>query len=249
MTAATIRPGEIPPVQTVPFFSSPTTSRIVSSDEESIPESPLAPRLASNSPKLRRVVLPALIAGLAMSGTTAILSPENAKVIVRRLVEQGTGSSLVGDRNKGNAIDKAGPGIPQTLQLLRATSGLTVEEIAAALGVSRRTIHHWESGARVSARNAQRLSALVTLVNQVNAPSAIETRSRLLAPDRDGSSHLGRFAAERQATRKRLATHSVADLLYSEDRESSVPEIRPGLRRSALKARSVDRRGQAPEVQ
>ena len=64
---------------------------------------------------------------------------------------------------------------------LRRVSGLTNEEIAPLLGVSRRSLQSWIAGESISARKEARLRAVLDAIRQVAAGSAVETRERLLA--------------------------------------------------------------------
>ena len=64
---------------------------------------------------------------------------------------------------------------------LRRVSGLTNEEIAPLLGVSRRSLQSWIAGDSISARKEARLRAVLDAIRQLAAGSAVETRERLLA--------------------------------------------------------------------
>ena len=78
---------------------------------------------------------------------------------------------------------------------LKARSGLTWEQLAQALGVSRRSVHGWAAGTRLTAGHAEAFSALELLVadNEVQGdPPA--TRAALLR-----SPHLRRFAPSSRA--------------------------------------------------
>lgn len=81
-----------------------------------------------------------------------------------------------------------GSSIAAALLSLREQSGLTWEEIAQLIGVSRRTIHNWVNGSRVSSANTRALRQVVEFVGENRANTAQETRSRLLAPRPDGGS-------------------------------------------------------------
>lgn len=64
---------------------------------------------------------------------------------------------------------------------LRRLSGLTNEEIAPLLGVSRRSLQSWIAGESISARKEARLRATLDAIRQLTASRAVDTRDRLLA--------------------------------------------------------------------
>lgn len=66
---------------------------------------------------------------------------------------------------------------------LRQISGLTNEEIAYLLGVSRRSFQAWLAGGAISARKEERLRAVVDAVRHINTTSAADTRTKLLNRD------------------------------------------------------------------
>lgn len=66
---------------------------------------------------------------------------------------------------------------------LRAISGLTNEEIAPLLGVSRRSFQSWLAGSSVSARKEARLRSIVEAIEKIAASGPTSVRARLL--DRD----------------------------------------------------------------
>ena len=67
---------------------------------------------------------------------------------------------------------------------LRQISGLTNEEIARLLGVSRRSFQAWLAGGAISARKEERLRAIVDAVRHINTTSAADTRTKLLNRDK-----------------------------------------------------------------
>lgn len=73
-----------------------------------------------------------------------------------------------------------------TVSLLAATreeSGLTWEQIARYFGVSRRAVHLWASGGRMTASNAELLAHLVRAVEAVKHLPSAERRQALLRSD------------------------------------------------------------------
>lgn len=62
---------------------------------------------------------------------------------------------------------------------LRAQSGLTTDQIARLMGVSRRSVHNWLVGGSMSAANEERLAQLQEVVNAIPGDST-ERRAILL---------------------------------------------------------------------
>ncbi|TFD74874.1 hypothetical protein E3T54_13065 [Cryobacterium sp. Sr8] len=86
---------------------------------------------------------------------------------------------------------------PASLVLaLHEESGLTWDQIARLLGVSRRAVHMWGSGGNLNAQNYESLAKLVALIRTLPGDSPSEKRTALLAP-RDSS--LSYFDALRRA--------------------------------------------------
>ena len=69
-------------------------------------------------------------------------------------------------------------------QNLRQISGLTNEEIAPLLAVSRRSFQAWLAGGPISARKEARLRAIFVAVEQLAVEDRAITRSRLLQRDK-----------------------------------------------------------------
>jgi hypothetical protein len=89
---------------------------------------------------------------------------------------------------------------------LRRLSGLTNEEIAPLLGVSRRSFQAWIAGRPISARKEARLRDVVCAVRQLAADTPAATRERLLnRPPRSVSAY-DLLAEERYEAAVDLAT-------------------------------------------
>ena len=76
----------------------------------------------------------------------------------------------------------------QRVRRLHDQSGLTWQQLARALGVSRRSIHAWAAGGRINARNMERLGRVEGVINGLSDPTAAGTRERLMRPDDSGVS-------------------------------------------------------------
>lgn len=72
------------------------------------------------------------------------------------------------------------------LNQLRKLSGLTWDQLARLLNVSRRSLHLWASGKPLSRDNEEQLNRLLATVQYINRGSANLNRSLLLTSDVDG---------------------------------------------------------------
>lgn len=103
--------------------------------------------------------------------------------------EQGLASEPEGIKP---ASDDSSRDFADSLRRIQMHSGLSWGEISRTLGVSRRTVHNWLSGSRVSGVNALRVAGLYKAITQelTNQPRE-SARSYLLSPSSDGSTRLG----------------------------------------------------------
>jgi transcriptional regulator with XRE-family HTH domain len=69
---------------------------------------------------------------------------------------------------------------------LRSVSGLTWEQLARLMGVSRRALHLWASGKPIAAINEERLARVLAIVKQLDRGTAAANRGWLLASSNEG---------------------------------------------------------------
>ncbi|OKH55602.1 transcriptional regulator [Calothrix sp. HK-06] len=69
---------------------------------------------------------------------------------------------------------------------LRKLSGLTWEQLAKIFNVSRRTLHFWASGQRLSSFHEENLNRLLGTIRYIDRGSAGINRSLLISPGSDG---------------------------------------------------------------
>lgn len=79
---------------------------------------------------------------------------------------------------------------------LRRLSGLTWEELASLLSVSRRALHSWANGARLSSGNEHKLRRALAVVRANYRGSAADVRDYLLQPSEEGQLTLQKLAAD-----------------------------------------------------
>ena len=84
-----------------------------------------------------------------------------------------------------------GPSSPQEMvNWLHEESGLTWDQLARTLGVSRRSAHAWANGQRVSGRNLERLSYVYSAIKSIDASSAEDRRHALFSPQTNNQPNL-----------------------------------------------------------
>lgn len=69
---------------------------------------------------------------------------------------------------------------------LRRVSGLSWEALAEIFGVSRRSLHFWASGKRLSDENEKHLRHVINVVEFIDRGTARKNRALLLTPDDSG---------------------------------------------------------------
>lgn len=79
---------------------------------------------------------------------------------------------------------------------LYARSGLTWDQLGKLFDVSRRAVHHWATGGKLSSVNAATLTELSAFINARADLAPAEMRKALFEPDRRGRSIIDRLRAE-----------------------------------------------------
>lgn len=72
-------------------------------------------------------------------------------------------------------------GTAVAIRELHDYSGLTWEQIAKLFGVSRRAVHLWASGGRLSAANEELLLRITGLVRSISDAGQLEIRQKIVA--------------------------------------------------------------------
>lgn len=197
-----------------------------------------SPAAGIRTTSLRRFVLPLIASATFSFGTVAAITPADAATALHAR------SALNSTRGGFFLEESAGPAqeVGAALQRLRTVSGLTWGEVAKALGVSRRAVHHWVAGARISARHAARLRALTQLVALNDAGEPDRTRARVIAPDSQGRSVLDLFSQQFHSPRSiPLSTQSLSDILEASREDLAAPPQPQMTRASALRGRRLGR--------
>lgn len=80
----------------------------------------------------------------------------------------------------------AGPSTGSAITELRSVSGLTWEQLAGLLQVSRRALHFWATDKQMHPANELRLQRLLSAIRRIDRGSSSENRALLFAPLEDG---------------------------------------------------------------
>jgi transcriptional regulator with XRE-family HTH domain len=186
----------------------------------------------------RKFIACVFMAGCAATSTLSTVTPADA-IALNAITAQPSTLAAIPVQPAPPLDQRAVPGM---LQRLRRLSGLSWGEIAQAVGVSRRTIHNWLTGARVAAVHHARLLELRRVVDIVSTGSAESTRTALMQPSANGRSILDDLALAARPVRTRpLSSVSVGDLVTPVDETASVSQQLPQ-RRSSLRGGPLSRR-------
>jgi transcriptional regulator with XRE-family HTH domain len=117
------------------------------------------------------------------------------------------------------------------LDEIKSLSGLTWEQLANIVGVSRRTIHLWLQGNSLSHANEERLHSILHIVRSLSGSSQLDVRSRML--DKSGGSSVAELLkahdddAAAALARQRALTHGAPDLFeHATNRSREVLDAR-----------------------
>jgi transcriptional regulator with XRE-family HTH domain len=116
-------------------------------------------------------MLGSLRAQLIAGGTSALSAPNDAPLSF--LAEAAGTSVWVGTVSAPESA-------PVVLDELKDMTGLTWDQLARVMGVSRRSIHLWLNGRPLSAEKEERLHEIAHVVRTLAGKSQIETRTRML---------------------------------------------------------------------
>ena len=87
---------------------------------------------------------------------------------------------VIMEESIGHKIGNDKPNISAIVTMLKNDSGLTIDQIGRALGVSKRSVYNWSKGATVSPLKEARIRDLNNLVFSLDADSPSERRRLLL---------------------------------------------------------------------
>ena len=113
---------------------------------------------------------------LSVQGTTSMegLAEQEQSLILQE--QTNSGVCVQGHQSSSAAIME-----------LRRLSGLTWDQLARLLDVTRRTLHFWASGKPLTPAHEERLHRLLATIRQLNRGSSTANRALLLGVHADGS--------------------------------------------------------------
>lgn len=111
--------------------------------------------------------------------------------LVRRVptthVSRTSSSISVAPEQSGQPTSRVA-GTAEQVRFVHERSGLTWEQLGRLFGVSRRAVHNWASGSRLSAGNAELLARVVAVLESRQGYDPNQTRAWLLASSAGGVS-------------------------------------------------------------
>lgn len=140
-----------------------------------------------------------LIAGLVLMGTASAILPTSAATIA----SDASWTPIVVTTPYLGPVSRT---LATSLRELKTRSGLTWQQIALSIGVSRRSLHYWMNGGNIAPSHEARLAAVIRTVDAVDAGSPGATREALTLADTGGRSILSRLIAEAQPSHGVAAT-------------------------------------------
>lgn len=174
----------------------------------SVPVLPdMTPDLTSNFhlPKLGNALLPAFLVAQILAGSTSpassqptFPSPLSASIRPNRVAAL---DRFEGAPVEAKSLDSFLPELAQSVRRIHDRSGLTWDELAHLFGVTRRTLYNWSTGAQVSASHARTIAAISRELHSIESGDSKLNRSRLLAPDEDGSTIYSKIASRHRSER------------------------------------------------
>lgn len=192
-------------------------------------------KLGLAAPVARLALVPLLLAGTA----TAIYTLEGqsqrpiewsvpAGVTIPYLIPSAVANSTGSDD------------LATAVRRLHLRSGLTWGQLAEVFSVSRRAVHKWASGEKMSSKNAEQLESFSALLASYGDLAPEDVRSALLTPGPDGQSVLTKFKIGRAANARLPRGHgTLADAVARPDKLAE--PVRVVARQSTLKPRRLGR--------
>lgn len=167
--------------------------------------------MSSNFSEERKVISRSLqwLAGIPVSALVITAAPLMSSQHVRdmgvaRYAEGWTSSNAIAVRvaQPAQAVSRVAGDVRSLVRELRDRSGLTWDQLARLLQVSRRSLHHWAAGGRVNSAHHEAIVALLGKVNELAGSNAEERKAEIFSVDLGGKSHFQNWLAE--ATQGRL---------------------------------------------
>ena len=156
---------------------------------------------STSSTVIPRLVAAQLVAALGSSSAMCVVDPVPTICDVPVHVFESSCSTDVA--LPLSAVNQRPKSDSELVISLHDRSGLTWEQLAKTIGVSRRSLHMWAAGSTVTRAHRVAMERLDRLIARINmAPN--ETRAKLLEQRLEGGSLLDQFRRERDAGRREI---------------------------------------------
>jgi DNA-binding transcriptional regulator YiaG len=170
-------------------------------DTWDIPDRPGFPRVLGSTLLLSALTL------MPLSATSNALSEQPVADIQVMRDSTGTGGFVAVHQTKAPSL------LAEQIARIHSRSGLTWSELARAFGTTRRTLHNWANGRRMSAKHVETFHDLTRLVELHDRGDPAQTRSALIAPRGNGESPLSEFLASHRPVPDRPEGFSPSELV------------------------------------
>jgi DNA-binding XRE family transcriptional regulator len=200
------------------------------------------PQTRGASGWVKVTIIAPLVLATASLGTGAVWVTglhDPAAEVVQNYIDYGTPSGVAID---GYSIGAGRQSAAALVRDIYDRSGLTWGELAQVFGVSRRAVHHWETGQRPSEIHFRRVEAFNALISSFRGLEPQQMKAALLSPGIYGESRLTRFERETHSQpHVPLSILTLGDFLEGgSERATSIeqPSRRSSLSPSSLSPRS-----------
>jgi transcriptional regulator with XRE-family HTH domain len=96
------------------------------------------------------------------------------------------------------------------IRALKVASGLTWAQFAGLFGVTRRAVHFWVEGGRMSADHLARLERIRLVLDRLGGGTSVEARSALFTVDETGRTPFASLVAEAHRSEERQRAEAAA---------------------------------------
>lgn len=143
----------------------------------------------SSSLSLRGGVLSAAFSAALIAGALSSPLPSAPVKVTRQIISATSFGQVSWLRSASADIDDAQTSLSAAslVNQIHDLSGLTWDQIARVFGVSRRSVHQWAAGGRLSAANQEHLALVHKAISDLSGVTPAERSQELLAQRRQGS--------------------------------------------------------------
>lgn len=156
---------------------------------------------SSISEEQRRRPLPLLVlvgvTAASLTVSTPVVVSEPVPTVTAIPASAAAGGALAGDHALGHQV-----------RALKEASGLTWAQFAGFFGVTRRAVHFWAEGGRMSADHVARLERVRRALDQAGGSTPAEARAALFTAGSSARTPFAELIAEVNRSKERPATEA-----------------------------------------